>query len=72
MTEDTTRKSRKEERKQDGDLTPILPAVVLPVLTDATPANASTPTPALDPAPSWDSSFGGGDNGGGGSGGGDF
>jgi hypothetical protein len=42
MTEDTTRKDRKEERKQDGDLTPILPAVVLPVLTDATPANAST------------------------------
>ena len=65
------RKYRKEPRKQDDDLTPLLPAVVLPVLIDEPPAIASTPETALDPAPSWDAGFGGGDTGGGG-GGGDF
>ena len=69
--QNTTRKVRKEQRKQDDDLTPLLPALVLPVLIDAPPAIASTPETALDPAPSWDSGFGGGDAGGGG-GGGDF
>jgi hypothetical protein len=69
--QDTTRKNRKEQRKRDDDLTPLLPAVVLPVLIDAPPATASTPTPAADPALSWDSGFSGGDSGGGG-GGGDF
>ena len=68
--QDTTRKDRKERRQQVDDLT-LLPAVVLPVLIDAPPAIASTPEPALDPAPSWDSGFGGVDTGGGG-GGGDF
>jgi hypothetical protein len=33
----------KRRAKAGRDLTPILPAVFLPVLTDATPANASTP-----------------------------
>ncbi len=70
--QDTTRKDRKEQRKHDNDLTPLLPAVVLPVLIDAPPTTTSTPTTAPDPAPSWDSGFGGGDTGGGGSGGGDF
>jgi hypothetical protein len=69
MTEAATRKDRKEQRKPADDLTPLLPAVVVPVLIDVPPATASTPVP--DPAPGWDGGFGGGDLGGGG-GGGDF
>ena len=69
MAEDATRKNRRDQRKQDDDLTPLIPAVVFPALIDVPPASASTPTPAADPVPSWDSGFGGGDTGGAGSGG---
>jgi hypothetical protein len=58
--QDGTRKDRKE-RKQADDLTALQPAVVLPVLIDAPPAN--TPASSPDPAPSWDSGFGVGDSG---------
>ena len=53
MAEDATRKDRRDQRKQDDDLTPLIPAVVFPALIDVPPASASTPTPAADPVPSW-------------------
>jgi hypothetical protein len=68
---DRTRKDGKEKRKQDRDQPPFQPVDVLPVLIDPMPDAVSTPAPAPDLAPSWDSGFGGGDAGGGG-GGGDF
>jgi hypothetical protein len=69
MAENANRKARRDRRKQDDDLTPLVPAVVLPALIDVPPAGVSTPTPATDPVPSWDIGFGGGDTGGAGSGG---
>ena len=68
---DRRRKDHKEKQKQDEELTALQPAVVFPVLIDAPPAIANTPTPTPDAASGWDSGFSGGDTGGGG-GGGDF
>ena len=70
MAEDATRKDRRDQGKQNDDLTPLMPAVVISAV-DVPPASASVPMPAADSAPGWDSGFGGGDTGGAG-GGGDF
>ena len=67
--QDTTRKDRKQKRKEDGDLTTHRGSDLLQFTIDSLPVDVSTST--LDPAPSWDSGFGGGDTGGGG-GGADF
>ena len=69
MAEDATRKDRRDQGKQNDDLTPLMPAVVISAV-DVPPASASVPMPAGD-SPGWDSGFGGGDTGGAG-GGGDF
>jgi hypothetical protein len=66
---DMMRKDGKEKQKQDDDLAPLQPAIILPVLIDTPPATASTPVLIPDPASSWDSGFSGGDTGGGGAGG---